>query len=108
MASNVVIPLLCYLTSYLPDGCSDLGLVLRKVDVLEDHVLAIAHEVLVVLVTQVATIRLPVVEGRAAIFSEIFQFFVDHLSLADFLFSLKFLCLTFLLFAIILFPSIKR
>ena len=87
MALNVVIPLLCYPTSYLPDGCSDLGLVLRKVDVLEDHVLAIAHKVLVVLVTQVATIRLPVVEGRAAIFSEIFQFFVDHLSLADFLFS---------------------
>ena len=62
----------------LPDGAADLGLVLGEVNVLEDHVLAVAHEVFVVLVAEVAPVALPVVEGGAAVFGVVFKLFVDH------------------------------
>ena len=75
---------------FIPDRAANLGLVLGEVDVLEDHILAIAHEVFIILVPQITPIRLAIVQCRAAILCVILQLLVDHLFiiLLSFLFVL--------------------
>ena len=63
----------------LPDCGTNLGLVLGEVDVLEDHVLSVAHKIVIVLVAEITSVRLSIVESRASVLSVIFQLFVDHI-----------------------------
>ena len=46
----------------VPDGATNLGLVLREVNVLKDHVFAIAHVVFVIFVSKVTAVRFSVIE----------------------------------------------
>jgi len=64
---------------YLPDRATYFRLVFREVNVLKDHVLAIPDEVFIILVSEVAAVGLTVVKGGAAVFSVVFQLFVDHI-----------------------------
>ena len=64
----------------IPDSAANLGLVLREVDVLEDHVLAVAHVVLVILVAEVTAVGLAVIESRTSVLSVVLELLVDHRS----------------------------
>ena len=63
----------------LPDGAANLRLVLREVNVLEDHVLAVAHIVIIVLVAEITPVALTIVKSRATVLSVVLKFLVDHI-----------------------------
>jgi len=67
----------------LPNGAANLCLVLGEIDVLENHVFAIAHEVFIIFVAKITAVGLPIVKGRTTIFSVVFQFLVDHLLVSN-------------------------
>ena len=63
----------------LPDGAANLRLVLREVNVLEDHVLAVADIVIIVLVAEITPVALTIVKSRATVLSVVLKFLVDHI-----------------------------
>ena len=50
-------------TKHLPNGAANLCLVLGKVNILENHILAISYEIFIIFIAQITAIGLSIVQG---------------------------------------------